>query len=187
MRIYGALAPVECQPEKVHKILREKFNTDIVSKIGEGSSGVAYELSNGDVLKITTNQQEGRVANWLVSNPNPNIANYKTIWPEGDLYYIIMEKIEPLASSSPLREQIEKILAMMESSEARIYVSTEINNIIEFLEKQQTRRNLPLVGNVFLDYLKHISELSQQIPIFDFLNIDNIGIKDGKLKFFDIT
>ncbi|GAG38230.1 unnamed protein product, partial [marine sediment metagenome] len=42
-----------------------------------------------------------------------------------------------------------------------------------------------LVGAV-ISYLTHIFTIPN-IRIFDFLNVNNIGIKGGKLKFFDIN
>ena len=89
-------------PDKVNSYLKEHFNTEIIKDIGSGSSGIAYLLSNGDILKITTNNQEGIIAQWLASNPNPHIVEYKSVWKEGDLFYIIVEKIEPIPLS-PLR------------------------------------------------------------------------------------
>jgi len=34
-----------------------------------------------------------------------------------------------------------------------------------------------------MSYLEHIST----IKAFDFLNVSNLGMKNGKMKFFDIT
>ena len=36
-----------------------------------------------------------------------------------------------------------------------------------------------------LSYLKSLQKIP--VPIYDFLNIDNVGIQNGKLIFFDIT
>jgi len=72
----------------------DTINASIMSDIGRGDSGIAYLLSNEDVLKITTNAQEGKVADYFWNNPNPHVVEYKLVWKEGDLYYIVM--VEPL-------------------------------------------------------------------------------------------
>jgi len=170
--------------DQVHQVLREKYNTKIIRDIGHGDSGVAYELDNGDVLKITTNAQEAKVAEWLLSNPNPNIASYKATWRTGDLFYIIMERIEPLPDE--LKEKIAQILADVESNRESSYISTRVPDVIRFLKQKYRERYINNILPHFISYLEHIQQISF-IPIFDFLNLSNIGVKNGKLKFFDIT
>ena len=43
----------------------------------------------------------------------------------------------------------------------------------------------PEIREIILNYLSHLKAL--QFPIFDFLNPNNIGLKDNEIKFFDIT
>ena len=57
----------------------ENMGITLGKEISRGDSGIAYMLSNGDVLKITTNSQEGQVASYLSQNPHPSIIEYKSI------------------------------------------------------------------------------------------------------------
>jgi hypothetical protein len=163
--------------ESINKVLENQFGATIVSDIGQGDSGVAYLLSNGDILKITTNTQEGQVADYLWEHPNPNVVEYKLVWKEGDLYYIVMDNIQTMASD---------------------YISDDFNHIAEILETNQcykpqcaysiVQNDNTLDASIKYQILSYLSSLMEiPIPIFDFLNENNVGIKDGKLIFFDIT
>jgi len=174
---YGDYVP---KPDKLRQTLQDRFNTSIVKDIGHGDSGVAYLLDNGDVLKITTNPQEGRVATYLMENPNPNVVDYKHIWKEGDLYYIIMERIDEMVNQHPLFLVLfERIKEVLEQKGCyNPYCAQDI------VKNMPELRGNPFVGQI-LEYIKHLSK--SNIKIFDFLNPANIGLKDGKIKFFDIT
>jgi hypothetical protein len=175
---YGDYIPNE---QNLNSILQEKFNTSIIKDIGQGDSGVAYLLSNGDIIKITTNPQETKIAQYLINNPNPNIINYKNIWQEGNLSYIIMEKLDRTLKDYPtylsLFNQINKFM-----DNKKCY---NINCAIEILSNPPDFIP-PSLLTLILDYLNHLKNIPS-VKIFDFLNPENIGIKNGKLKFFDIN
>lgn len=152
----------------------EEFGS-ITGEKGRGDSGIAYTLSNGDILKITTNKKEGRNADWLVNNPHPNIADYKKVWKEGDLYYIIMENLDPIPKE--MLVALEAIKKYLES-----YGWLNIQKAPGIIRNQPSIMGSPY-GNLLLDYFEHIFSLDPT----DFLNLNNIGSKNGVIKFFDIT
>ena len=165
--------------QEVSQRIKEQFGADIVEDIGQGDSGVAYSLSNGDVLKITTNSQEGEVANYFMGHKSPHVVNYKSVWKDGDLYYIVMDKIDEMAvDSKKMTNSFRYINYIMDKHKCYepkcsydlIYRDSAIDDTI----KQE-----------ILYYLSALQKMN--IPIFDFLDIDNIGMKDGRLLFFDIT
>jgi len=165
--------------ESLNAVLENQFGATIVSDIGQGDSGVAYLLSNGDVLKITTNNQEGQVAKYFQDNPIPSVVEYKLVWKEGDLYYIVMEKINQMAVDVPMFKEIfEHIDYLGESN--KCYNPICMYELIKNDKKIQSE-----LKQVLLLYISFL----QKIPfiISDFLDINNIGIKDGQLIFFDIT
>ncbi len=165
--------------ESLNDILDNQFGASIISEIGQGDSGVAYLLSNGNVLKITTNQQEGEVAKYFWNNPNPHVIGYNLVWKDGDLYYIVMDKIKTMAADDAQYSQTFKYIKILLDSnncsnpKCAYHLISKDNYIDESLKQE------------LLSYLKSLSK--SNIPIFDFLNISNVGIKDGKLVFFDIT
>lgn len=164
--------------DKLNSTLREKYNTEISYDIGQGDSGVAYQLSNGDVLKITTNGQEAQVAEWLISNPNPNIVAYKDVWQEGDLFYIVMEKLDSLLeTNTDLAQILDNLISILDKKQCY-----NVECALKILSVYKDSPTLVIIR----DYLQHLINIPQ-ISIFDFLNPQNIGFKNGKLKFFDIT
>ena len=130
-------------------------------------------------MKITTNSQEGQIANYILENPNPCIVKYKSVWKEGDLYYIIMEKIEDMAINYPsIEQEFNNLEILMETYDAHDPLS--VYNLVQ--ENNSISADFKVV---LLPYLFYI----QQLPfkVFDFTNINNVGVNDGKLIFFDIT
>jgi hypothetical protein len=165
--------------ESLGQKLQEQFNTHIVSDIGQGDSGVAYLLANGDVLKITTNSQEGQVANYILNNPSPSVIEYKAVWKEGDLYYIIMEKINEMAIDYPeIEQQFHNLEPIIDKHNAKDPLS--LYNVVK--RDNNIDENFKMMLLPYLFYL-------QKLPfkVFDFTNVNNVGVKDGKLIFFDIT
>ena len=165
--------------ESLNAVLDNQFGATIVSDIGQGDSGVAYLLSNGDVLKITTNSQEGKIAKYISENPNPYVVEYKLVWKEGDLYYIVMEKIDNLAiNHSDIEQGFHNLEFVMDKNNAHtpelLYKAVKNDNDMDLKFK-----------NMILPYLFYIQKLP--FKVYDFKIINNVGIKDEKLIFFDIT
>lgn len=168
------------EPNKLKQKLQDEYGLQIVSKIGQGDNGQAYLLSNGDVLKITTNSKEGKNAVWLKDNPHPNIAEYKDVWQEGKLYFIIMEQV-----STSVPEMIRKLLDFLDVKIQQYDCFTTIcaeKMFEKIMNVNAWLKQNPLVSSI-MSYLHHIASLKA----FDFLNLDNVGLKNGTLKFFDIT
>ena len=163
--------------KSINDILENQYGASIVSTIGQGDSGVAYLLSNGDVLKITTNSQEGKVADYFLTNPNPHVVDYKLVWKEGDLYYIIMDRIETMAIEY-VSDEFDYISKLMEINDC--YDPKCSYSIIE--------NDDSIDQSIQQKLLSYVSSL-MEVPfrLYDFLNINNVGIKNGSLIFFDIT
>ena len=181
LKEYGEYVP---QEDVLNETL-ESMGLSIGEEINRGDSGIAYMLSNGDVLKITTNSQEGQIADTLTQNPHPSIANYKTVWKEGDLYYIIMEHLDNMVSDdqglSNLFNNLSKIIDREKCYAPDCALDILTNN--EYFNSLHSS-----VTDSITNYLSHlVSSPFSQFSMFDFLNPANIGIKNGEIKFFDIT
>jgi len=172
---YGDFVP---DVHSIYDKLEKTYGVEVVTEVGRGDSGIAYLLSDGNILKITTNAKEGKIAQWLLNNPNPYIAQYKDVWKEGDLYYIIMERVEPLDDNLYLI--ISQINNMLEKR--NIY---NVNKAISLIQNSDISKDYPNITRQIIDYFIHLE--NSGISFFDFLNPNNVGQKDGKLKFFDIN
>jgi len=61
--------------EGIDDILEEYKDNRIIDYIGAGNEGIAYQLDNGHVLKITSDMDEYEVAQQLLGNPKKHIVN----------------------------------------------------------------------------------------------------------------
>lgn len=164
---------------KLSEVLQNQLGSHVVRDIGSGDSGVAYLLSNGDILKITTNSQEGQIAQYFSERPNPHVIDYKLVWRDGDLYYIVMEKVENMVSDFPeISNLFDSINNLLDNY--KCYNVQCAYNIV----KDVADIKYPLKDQL-LSYLKTL--MSIPFRVYDFLNVDNVGIKNGNLIFFDIT
>ena len=83
----------------------------IESNIGSGSQGTAYQLSNGNVLKVGKDKDEARAMGIIKKNPHPNVVKVERSfyfkdsrdWSDPkksvmimDQYYMEEEKLDPL-------------------------------------------------------------------------------------------
>jgi len=173
---YGDYIPDQ---NELNQTLLNKFDTTIEKDLGAGDSGVAYSLANGDVLKITTNPQEGKVALFFMEHQNPHVINYKNVWKKGDLYYIIMERVNKFVSDIPeLKETFDYIGKLLDKHKCY-----NVNCSLGIIERDN---NIDItLKNKIMEYLKGLTNIPYQI--FDFLNPNNAGIKDGEIVFFDIN
>lgn len=175
---YGDYVPNE---ESISQHLDE-LGVSIVQEIGQGDSGIAYELSNGDILKITTNNKKGKIAQYLIENPFPCIVKYKHVWKEGDLYLIIMEKLDQMVDDIPYLKNIFHIIKRI-LNRHNCYSSDCAYGI---MNDQQYAKLFPqYIYEMIKEYFLYLKQFP--IKTFDFCNIQNIGLKNGKIKFFDIT
>jgi len=167
---YGDYTP---KPEDIYDNLGDQ---SIVDFVGEGDSGQAYRLDDGSILKITTNNREGKISDWLRINPHPNIVRYDRVWQSGDLYYIKMENID-----ATLPPNIFHLISLMEKLLLQ-KKCTSPDCAIKIFSNMRVLKRTPFFNDI-ISYLNHIKKLNP----YDFFNKNNIGIKDGKLKFFDIN
>ena len=168
--------------EKTNSLIQEKINARILGEIGRGDNGIAYDMSNGDVLKITTNSQEYKIALYLMQNPNKYIAEYKQAWQEGDLYFIVIEKLKDMVVNHPMIVSYFEDLVKIAKQKSCFNPSC----FLEILENNSYVNSHPYTP-IVKNYLDHLTDISS-LRLFDIINPANIGIsKDDGLKFFDIN
>jgi len=68
--------PTNEQTEICNKISIDNFNSAIKSFLGSGVFGWAFELENGLVMKLTTDESEALNAKRLISTKNTNLITY---------------------------------------------------------------------------------------------------------------
>ena len=110
---------------------------------------------------------------------NPHVIKYKNVWKKGDLYYIIMERVDRFISDFPeLKATFDYINDLLDKHKCY--------NVLCSYKIIQNDNSINLnIKDRVLDYLNGLSNIPY--PIFDFLNPSNAGIKDGQIVFFDVT
>ncbi len=159
---------------KVTQNLQQRYNAKVTSSLGCGDNGCAYLLSNGNTLKVTTNDQEGRMASWLKANPHPNVVKYYDAWKEGDLWYIVMETINTGNGNLASIKYMQQVLQAKNCHDPSC--------ALQWLSRIRPVQYLPEVTSL----LKHLTTYPGRKP-FDILNSGNVGFSNGQLKIFDIT
>jgi hypothetical protein len=151
------------------------YDVDVEQDLGCESNGCAYRLSNGDVLKITTNTKEAKLAIAIMYNPNPVIAVVKDIWRHGDLFCIITEFVNDINNN-----QVQEIFNWLEQKTEHLqcYQPQCTIDVINKLPDFPFRDDLVS----FLQYL-----INNNLTPYDLLNSTNVGLSNGHLKFFDVT
>lgn len=178
---YGDYVP---DIDKINEIISKRLGTTIKSRIASGDNGVAYLTSNGKVVKITTSSKEGQIAQWVLNNPNEYIIDIYDVWTAGDLYIIYMDHIDKMASSIPVFQKIFDYIKILLNSSG----CTNIKCTLSILKHDSFVNNLPFdLKDQIYNYISHLINLPVNLYPHDFLNISNIGIKNGKLQFFDIN
>lgn len=157
----------------VQREVRDRAGVDIQSDLGCGDSGCAYMLSNGKVLKITSNSQEATNAEWLKNNPHQNISPIHHSWSEKNLYYYITDLVPNVGQAGTILSEINSQTDSQKCYNPQCALSI-INGMPDFPQKQQ-----------LLSYLNHISKMP--MSPFDFLSTDNSGVRGDQIIFFDIT
>ena len=143
----------------------------IQSFIGCGDDGCAYRLQNNLVLKITSNPKEAKVYFYLMEQNVPHTVNVIQIQREGQLFYVVKEWIPDAPTN--IKSIIQKIETYLDARKCY--------NPFCALKILQTKA-YPL-KNQIESYLKAI----QGVPVYDFLNANNVGWKNGQIVFFDIS
>jgi hypothetical protein len=162
-------------PNQVRNHLQQNFQTEIDKPIAAGDSGYAYYLKDGNVLKVTSNAQEAKVAQWLIKNPHPNIARYINVWNQKGLWYVLMQHVNTQFKGKGFIKRIEKFI-----NEAKCH---DVRCAFQLLSQIENVPYVPQIKSV----LWHLSKIENVNP-FDFLNANNIGTSDGgDILFFDIT
>jgi hypothetical protein len=156
--------------------VKQRTGSEVQNELGCESNGCAYRLSNGDVLKITTSDFEGRLASLIMQNPNPTVAAIKNLWKHGDLYCIITEFVSNV--NDPQIQKVFDWIKNMKNSINCYNIECAQKMIIEL-------DDFPFKKDI-LDHLDYVTNLKSRPP-FDFLNASNTGIVNGHLKFFDVN
>ncbi len=185
----------------VAKKVAEKYKLNTPNYIGGGENGVAYDIGNDKILKITSDKSEANENINLIGKPLEYIAhpyNVYVIKSNSDLsipetYGIILEKLETAPEHfkrlfGRLRFAFKEILGIELSQAVDYFLFDEFTdkNDIEKIEKYLSKN--PEDYEFFHGLLNIAEEANENnILSIDYYNYKNLGYKkNGNLAFFDV-
>jgi hypothetical protein len=162
---------VERIPNDMLDRLRKKFKLKKFCVGAQGCYGRVYELTNGNLLKVTTSQSEASVASKLVGKNLKYIAN---------IYWVKKIKGEELWIY-----EVEKL--KIPWTQQDIWLYEELTG--DWFELDKETPQVQKKAKFFLDGIDLITDEVLSLRISNSaldLHIHNLGIKNGNLAIFDL-
>ena len=193
--------------DKLANEVAGKLRLTTPRNIGGGANGFAYEINNNLVMKITADISEADAASKLLRGQPKYLAKifklYKVVDTEiHKAYFVILQENildKPVEKFRKLQNDVEKIspngigyFDLMGS--IRIPAKFDYNNMVEFgkriltdnPEANVSESDRQAAYEYFIGMLNIRKELIDfDIKSRDYMEIKNLGYKDGNLKFFD--
>ena len=195
------------QSDEFAKAVAGKLNLTTPRFLGGGANGFAYEINDNLVLKLTSDVSEADAASRLLRGRPKNIAEifnlYKIYDTESNksFFAILQENIndKPLERFRKLQNDITKISPndmgyidiMFSIKKPKRF---DYNQMVEFAKQILTANPEANVSQpdreAAYQYLIEMFNIRQELIDFgiksvDYIEIANLGYKNGKLKFFD--
>jgi hypothetical protein len=162
---------------------------DIVKTLGKGHNGTAYLLSNGNVLKLTSNETEFENIEYIMEMDRP-LNHLPVIFGCGVLesgeYYIEREYAQLLTPNE------ESFLSKMYDILVSHYGNDTLTDILYSYAHPSPEVisdiGTPAIVSIYREFSEAINELKDAGLILTDITVDFLGRnKDGKLIIIDIN
>jgi hypothetical protein len=187
---------------QVIRTLKQDFGFKKIKYVGQGHFGMAFDVGNNKVIKLTGNEDEIRGIRKVLGKDVPGVVHYYDIkhYPDSNVYAILMDKVK---SISKKEETIYTVIyyEMANHSNSDFWDKYDdedereefLEELIDRLESPRPEDQLPsfkIDENDLVNYIDAYRELlmtleSNNVPTED-LHGENIGRKDNKLIHFDV-
>jgi len=187
----------ECTKDKIVKFedaIQKRTKASVVEFLGSGSRGIAFALSNGNVLKLTDDKTEASASAVLKGRKLKNIIEIYDVFQLGKLpiYGVVQEKVKPL--SDKFEQLCNEIFAFWCSTDSRenAIKSNSVDKTLDSFRTALSYVNLKLsklAGGTVLakQLLNGLLELAANNIAFIDVVYRNVGkTSDGVVKIFDI-
>ena len=180
---------------KFHHLFKKLFDMGykLKKQLGAGSNGVAYELEDGTVLKITMDIKEARAAAKLVGKKNKYIVNFYrsfTFEKYGNLCFIHQEKLRSANIGETYfddyifyvgddRTAIEFLVFYITKNKA---TGKEINAALDKIDDMNDPRKIKFLKDMIYAAL----ELKQNGITYGDLHSENVMKDDKNFKIIDL-
>lgn len=140
--------------------------------VGKGMNGVVFTGDQHKVVKITKNRHEAELARWIKSHPHKNVVTIYSVTKSPEGWKIVMDKVD---TKFPDARKLERLRNQAQQAGANTPAK-----IAAYLEKYSYKEKyVPEVVSA----VKHVIKSGMRLT--DFLNPNNMGLKNRVIKLFD--
>lgn len=180
--------------------IKKFIGSNIIKKLGSGSNGIAYLMSNNKVLKVTTDDEEAGTSALVKNIDHPNIIKIYDVaeWiPKRDIevghsrsnvkvYFIVQEKLEAgPAIENKLKDYIPDFVN--EFGESLLNAAAYIGGIESKEKEIESNSNISEDARKFyLDVIEALKELKVRGIYWMDISASNIGRRKGDYVVFDL-
>lgn len=162
--------------------------------LGSGTYGTAFELKSGKVLKLTEDQNEAKMAQWLKNHNTTYLINCYSIYEviPDNLYVLLMDKLDMLDEKDvDLRIIWDNILTYINYS-PEVILSQDLNGIInEISSDVDIIDDYEMIKNYIEDNWDSIYGITKELIslniMFPDIHTGNLGYdKNHNIIYFDV-
>lgn len=170
-------------------------NIDPRNYLGGGFWGVAFDVGDGDVVKITEDPEEADKSGELVGVTSQRMADiYSVDRLESNKYAIWQEKLEELSYAyiDAYESFLLSLSDFLQRSVGAGIVSDFLRKgknekFIDFLETYMDVSNNYSPIDIYIELLAIVKEADYKGVYLEDIHEGNLGLKNGKLAIFDIS
>jgi len=181
--------------DKVAEYVAGQLNLPVPKYMGEGFFGIAYDVG-GKVLKVTNDRSEAVDSAAMIGKQSDRIADIYKVYTidhhEDELYVILLEKLHIPENYTKYHELLDNIFEQEFFMDSYSIFAMYLSNPSYFKE---------LYHDEIIDLLRPHKKLSwfynemiaiadevmkKRLKTADFISPQNVGLKNGKLAFFDL-
>lgn len=174
-------------------LMRKGIDISKLKKLGQGAGGIAYDMGNGKVFKVTEDANEAKVSTSLKGKSIPGVAMVYDTWkfPTSRMYGIILEKVLPFESwpNDTLKSSIEEVVDTFNLKGLLQKYHGDWNAIWQEIAKSPFADNTPEDLKKALDIFQRIVQSLGSAGISNFFDIHlgNLGKRtNGEVVVFDV-
>ncbi len=210
--IMNALRAIENNPEgrEALRVSKDQAHSDVLSQnknlllkkgidiskleqLGQGAGGIAYDMGNGKVFKVTEDGNEAKVSTTLKGKNIPGIAIVYDVWkfPTSKMYGIILEKVLPFEKwpNDTFKSSVEEVVDTFHLKGMLQKYNGDWNKIWQEISASPFLDNDKEQLKQALDVFQRIVQSLNSVGITNFFDVHlgNLGKRaNGEVVMFDV-
>ena len=174
-------------------LLRKGIDISKLKKLGQGAGGIAYDIGNGKVFKVTEDSDEAKISTSLKGKSISGVAMVYDTWkfPTSRMYGIILEKVLPFERwpDDKLKSSIEEVVDTFHLKGMLQKHQGDWNKIWQEIASSPFADNSQQDLKQALDIFQRIVQSLGSVGITNFFDIHlgNLGKRaSGEVVVFDV-